>query len=135
MPNRRPSTTGSFRPVTHDWDTEYLDAIVAVRVVDDVEAAIEHVNKHGSSHTDAIVTADAAAAERFLDARRQRDRPAQRLDAVCRWGRVRYGRGNWYLDGQDARPRSGRSRAADKLQICRAWRRPGPTLSPGDPGC
>ena len=50
-----------------DWDTEYLDAIVAVRVVDDVDGAIDHVNKHGSSHTDAIVTADEAAAERFLN--------------------------------------------------------------------
>ena len=49
-----------------DWDTEYLDAIVAVRVVEDVEAAIDHVNTHGSNHTDAIVTADAVAAERFL---------------------------------------------------------------------
>ena len=49
-----------------DWDTEYLDAIVAVRVIEDVEAAIDHVNTHGSNHTDAIVTADAVAAERFL---------------------------------------------------------------------
>ena len=38
----------------------------AVRVVEDVEAAIDHVNTHGSNHTDAIVTADAVAAERFL---------------------------------------------------------------------
>jgi glutamate-5-semialdehyde dehydrogenase len=50
-----------------DWDTEYLDAIVAVRVVDDVDGAIDHVNTHGSSHTDAIVTADEAAAEWFLN--------------------------------------------------------------------
>ena len=50
-----------------DWDTEYLDAIVAVRVVADVDGAIDHVNTHGSSHTDAIVTADEAAAERFLN--------------------------------------------------------------------
>ena len=49
-----------------DWNTEYLDAIVSVRVVDDVEAAIEHVNSHGSNHTDAIVTSDADVAERFL---------------------------------------------------------------------
>ena len=49
-----------------DWDTEYLDAIVSVRVVDDVEAAIEHVNSHGSNHTDAIVTSDTDVAERFL---------------------------------------------------------------------
>jgi glutamate-5-semialdehyde dehydrogenase len=50
-----------------DWKAEYLDAIVAVRVVDGVDAAIEHINTHGSNHTDAIVTADAAAAERFLN--------------------------------------------------------------------
>lgn len=49
-----------------DWDTEYLDAIVSVRVVDDLEAAIEHIHRHGSDHTDAIVTSDRGAAERFL---------------------------------------------------------------------
>lgn len=49
-----------------DWDTEYLDAIVSVRVVDDAEAAIKHVNNHGSNHTDAIVTSDTDVAERFL---------------------------------------------------------------------
>lgn len=50
-----------------DWDTEYLDLIVSIRVVDDLEAAIAHVNRHGSGHTDTIVTADHQAAERFLD--------------------------------------------------------------------
>jgi glutamate-5-semialdehyde dehydrogenase len=49
-----------------DWDTEYLDAIIAVRVVDDVAGAIEHINRHGSHHTEAILTEDAATAERFL---------------------------------------------------------------------
>ncbi len=49
-----------------DWCTEYLDAILAVRVVDGVGAAIEHVNRYGSHHTDAIVTEDSATAERFL---------------------------------------------------------------------
>jgi glutamate-5-semialdehyde dehydrogenase len=49
-----------------DWSTEYLDAIIAVRVVDGVDAAIAHIGHYGSSHTDAIVTADAATAERFL---------------------------------------------------------------------
>lgn len=51
-----------------DWDTEYLDAIIAVKQVDGLEDAIAHINTHGSHHTDAIVTADAAAAERFLGA-------------------------------------------------------------------
>ncbi|MBT3628661.1 MAG: glutamate-5-semialdehyde dehydrogenase [Rhodospirillaceae bacterium] len=50
-----------------DWDTEYLDAIISVRVVDGLDQAIAHVNSHGSHHTDAILTEDAAAAERFLD--------------------------------------------------------------------
>ncbi len=49
-----------------DWNTEYLDAIIAVKVVDGVRAAVDHVNTHGSGHTDAIVTADATAAEAFL---------------------------------------------------------------------
>ena len=51
-----------------DWDTEYLDAIIAVKQVGGLEDAIAHINTHGSHHTDAIVTADAAAAERFLGA-------------------------------------------------------------------
>ncbi len=51
-----------------DWDTEYLDAIIAVKQVDGLEDAIAHINTHGSHHTDAIITADAAAAERFLGA-------------------------------------------------------------------
>ena len=49
-----------------DWDTEYLDAIISVRVVDGVEGAIAHIRAHGSGHTDAIVTDDPAAAEAFL---------------------------------------------------------------------
>lgn len=49
-----------------DWSTEYLDAIIAVRVVSDVDAAIEHIARYGSQHTECIVTADAAAAELFL---------------------------------------------------------------------
>ena len=48
-------------------DTEYLDLIVSIRLVDDLEAAIGHVNRHGSGHTDTIVTENPQAAERFLD--------------------------------------------------------------------
>jgi glutamate-5-semialdehyde dehydrogenase len=55
------------KPATEqDWYTEYLDAIIAVRVVDDVDAAMAHIERYGSQHTDCIVTGDAAAAERFL---------------------------------------------------------------------
>ena len=50
-----------------DWDTEYLDAIIAVRVVDGVDAAIGHINRHGSHHTDSIVTADTKTAEKFMN--------------------------------------------------------------------
>ena len=49
-----------------DWTTEYLDAILAVRIVDGLAGAIAHINRYGSHHTDAIVTADTRAAERFL---------------------------------------------------------------------
>jgi glutamate-5-semialdehyde dehydrogenase len=49
-----------------DWTTEFLDAILAVRVVDGLDQAIEHVNRYGSHHTDAILTEDAAAAQKFL---------------------------------------------------------------------
>lgn len=51
-----------------DWDTEYLEAIISARLVDDVEEALAHIAAHGSHHTDAIVTEDGATAERFLQA-------------------------------------------------------------------
>ncbi|MDA8231866.1 MAG: glutamate-5-semialdehyde dehydrogenase [Magnetospirillum sp.] len=59
-----------------DWRTEYLDAVISVKVVDGVGEAIRHINAYGSSHTEAIVTDDAAAAEDFL----------QGCDsAICLW--------------------------------------------------
>ncbi len=55
------------KPATEeDWSTEYLDAIIAARVVDGVDAAVEHIERYGSHHTDAIVTDDQATAEKFL---------------------------------------------------------------------
>jgi glutamate-5-semialdehyde dehydrogenase len=50
-----------------DWSTEYLDLILSIKVVDDLDAAIEHINRYGSHHTDAIVTADRDKAERFMN--------------------------------------------------------------------
>lgn len=49
-----------------DWRAEYLDLILAVKVVDDIEAAIGHINEFGSQHSDCIVTADTETAEHFL---------------------------------------------------------------------
>ncbi len=56
------------KPATEDdWTTEYLDLILAVKVVPDLDAAISHINHFGSHHSDAIVTQDETAAERFLN--------------------------------------------------------------------
>ncbi|HBG98046.1 MAG TPA: glutamate-5-semialdehyde dehydrogenase [Rhodobacteraceae bacterium] len=55
------------RPATQaDWGTEFLDMKIAARLVDDIDDAMDHIRRHGSGHTDAIVTADDAAAERFF---------------------------------------------------------------------
>lgn len=50
----------------HDWKTEYLDYIISIRMVDNIDHAIEHINTYGSKHTDTIVTKDKAAAARFM---------------------------------------------------------------------
>jgi glutamate-5-semialdehyde dehydrogenase len=62
-----PSIGLLVRPVSaDDWDTEYLDAIVSVAVVDGIDEALAHIARHGSHHTDAVVAEDTATAERFL---------------------------------------------------------------------
>jgi glutamate-5-semialdehyde dehydrogenase len=60
-------TDPRVKPVKEeDWSTEYLDAIIAVKVVDGVDSAIAHIERYGSHHTDSIVTENMAAAEKFL---------------------------------------------------------------------
>ena len=59
LPDARPATA-------EDWDTEYLDLIVSVRVVNDLDEALAHIARHGSKHTDVIVTNDLAHARRFV---------------------------------------------------------------------
>jgi glutamate-5-semialdehyde dehydrogenase len=49
-----------------DWDTEYLDAVLSIAMVDGVDGALAHIARHASHHTDAIITNDVAVAERFL---------------------------------------------------------------------
>ena len=51
-----------------DWSTEYLDAVISIRVVADLAAAVEHIRRYGSGHTESIVTNDKAAAEAFFRA-------------------------------------------------------------------
>jgi glutamate-5-semialdehyde dehydrogenase len=56
-----------IKPATEeDWSTEYLDLILSIKIVDSLEQAVDHINTYGSHHTDTIVTADTATAERFL---------------------------------------------------------------------
>ncbi len=57
---------GCAPAIAEDWDTEYLDLVLGVKVVRDVEEAVAHINRHGTRHSEAIVTADAAAARTFL---------------------------------------------------------------------
>jgi glutamate-5-semialdehyde dehydrogenase len=62
------SVDARVRPASEaDWYTEYLDAIIAARVVEGVEGAIEHIRQYGSAHTESIVTDNPATAERFLN--------------------------------------------------------------------
>ena len=62
------AANSAVKPATEeDWSTEYLDSIVSMRVVDGVDAAIAHITKYGSQHTDSIVTEDKATAEHFLN--------------------------------------------------------------------
>ena len=58
IPEAKPATEA-------DWTTEYLAPILSIRVVDDLDAAVDHIARYGSGHTEAIITADAEAAERF----------------------------------------------------------------------
>jgi glutamate-5-semialdehyde dehydrogenase len=61
-------TEARVKPATdEDWDTEYLDAIISARLVDGVDDAIAHIHDHGSHHTDAIVSENEAAAQKFLN--------------------------------------------------------------------
>ncbi len=70
---------------SQDWDTEYLDSIISVKVVEDLDDAVAHINRHGSHHTEAIITEDPASAQSFL----------QRVDAAI----VMHNASTQYADG------------------------------------
>lgn len=61
-----PGGPGLKEAVETDWETEYLDGIISVKIVDSMEEAIEHIHRYGSGHTESIVTENADAAEAFL---------------------------------------------------------------------
>ena len=58
---------GAVKASEEDWYTEYLDYIISVKIVDSLEAAIDHIHTYGSSHSESIVTSDYASAQYFLD--------------------------------------------------------------------
>ena len=65
-PETRRLAAGCAEAAPEDWDTEYLAPILSIRVVDGLDEAIDHIETHGSAHTDAIVTEDYSRAQRFL---------------------------------------------------------------------
>lgn len=65
-PATRAIVPGIAAATAEDWDTEYLAPMLSIRVLEDMDEAIEHIHTHGSAHTDAIVTEDLARARRFL---------------------------------------------------------------------
>jgi len=65
---KRTASIIDVKPATEqDWSTEYLDLILSIRVVDGLDAAIEHINTYGSGHTDAIVSANEQNAQKFMN--------------------------------------------------------------------
>ncbi|MBX3477652.1 MAG: glutamate-5-semialdehyde dehydrogenase [Brevundimonas sp.] len=64
-PAARALVPGMAEATEADWTTEYLAPILSVRIVEDLNGAVDHIRRHGSGHTEAIITADADAAERF----------------------------------------------------------------------
>ena len=108
------------KPATEeDWSTEYLDAIIAAKVVDGVDGAIAHIERYGSHHTDAIVTDDKAAAEKFLA---EVDSAIVLHNASTQFadgGEFGFGAEIGIATGTHACARAGRRRAAHQLQIPR----------------
>ncbi len=112
-----------------DFGKEFLDAIIAAKVVDGVDGAMNHIEKFGSHHTDAIITQDKAGGRALPERSRFRDRAAQCLDAIRRWRRIRLRRGDRHRHRPHACARAGRRRAAHLVQISRARQRANPAVN------
>ena len=112
-----------------DFDTEWLDSVLSVAVVDGVDAALAHIAAHGSEHTDAIVTEDAAAADRFL---RGVDSAVALWNAstqFCDGGEFGFRRRNRHCHRTDPCPWAGGSGATDDLSLSGARDRTGASLN------
>ncbi len=107
-----------------DWDTEYHGLKMAVGVVDSLGDAIEHVNRHGTGHSDAIVTSSQQAARDIHGERGFGGGLCERVDALHRRLRVRDGGGDRQLDTEAARARADRPARADDDQVRRPRQRP-----------
>ena len=124
----RAMVKGVKAAVESDYGCEFLDAIIAVRVVDGLDAAIAHIERYGSHHTDSIVTGDPAAAEHSCARSIRRSscttpRPSSPTGASSAWVP------RSALPPAACTPAAGRRRAADQLQVPRARFRAGPPLS------
>ena len=117
-----------------DWDTEYHGMKMAVGVVDSAAEAIEHINAHGTGHTEAIVTSSDAVAAQFTEGVDAAVVLRQRLDAVHRRLRVRDGRRDRQLDPEASRPRADRPARADDDQVRDPRRRPSAGVAIGSVG-
>jgi gamma-glutamyl phosphate reductase len=126
-----------------DYRTEFLDLILAAKVVTDLDEAIAHIEEYGSHHSDGIVTADEAAAERFPREVDSADRLLECVHPLHRWCGVRLWRGDRNQHGQAARARADGAGGAYDLQISAPRHGSGEDLiwqdscmwsSPNDPG-
>ena len=99
-------TTGMIPATEADWADEYLRLAMAVKVVPDVKAAVEHINRYGTMHTECIVTADAQCADYFLEERGRRRGELERLHPLHGRLRVRLRRRARHLHAEAARPRA-----------------------------
>ncbi len=133
-PRRRPAILGRPGVARDGGDPgrlhrEFLDLVAAVRVVASLDEAIATINRDGSAHSDAIVTADAAAADRFLAGRRQRRGVLERQHAVQRRVRVRVRRRDRDQHRPPARARADGPAGTLQLQVARDRHRPGPRIA------
>ncbi len=117
-----------------DWDTEYHGLKMAVGVVDSLAGAVEHINRHGTGHSDAIVTSSEEAGRGLHRRGGLRRRLRQRLDPLHGWLRVRDGRRDRQLDAEAARARPDRPARADHDQVRGSRQRAGPGVGIGSVG-